>query len=490
MIHASYEFHARQQQVLTPRLQQSVKLLHMSTLDFNREVAQALSENPFLDEDEHDQAPDPAQTRDNGHVASDALDTAPSDNSLATNDASTSEGEPSSLAKMEYNERPDYSGDYPNSRPATDSDVGQWARQEQRLQDALLADLSGYRLTQRDLALITFIVDALDDDGYLRTPLADLATALQFDPPIRDEEWTTALRLIQQASIPGLAARDLTECLTLQLAALEPCVPGRELAITIASTQLERLARCEYAWLAKTLEQPEHDIKQACDLIRRLDPKPGRRFARIDPTSYIVPDTFVRRVGKVWTAVPNHASIPRVRLHSGYMQLFREASNTNHAPVAQALQEARWLMRSIDQRATTIQRVAAAIVARQQTFFDYGEVALRPLMLSEIAEELGVHESTVSRATSNKYLATARGVYEFKHFFSRELATQSGGTCSSAAVRALIQEMIDEENPREPMSDVTLTKKLAREGIVVARRTVSKYRTQLKTPPAEMRRAL
>ncbi|HEY9281753.1 MAG TPA: RNA polymerase factor sigma-54, partial [Eoetvoesiella sp.] len=281
----------------------------------------------------------------------------------------------------------------------------------------------------------------------------------------------------------------LAECLTLQLSALAPHTAGRDLALQIAGTQLERLARREYASLAKNLDCTEVDIQQACQLIRRLDPKPGRRFARVDPSSYIIPDIFVRRTGKVWVAIPNQATVPRARLHSSYAQLFREASG-DRSPMAHALQEARWLLRSIDQRASTIQRVAQAIVARQQTFFDYGEIALRPLMLSEIADELGMHESTVSRATSNKYLATARGVYEFKHFFSRELATQSGGTCSSTAVRALIQEMIDKENPRDPLSDVILTQRLAREGIVVARRTVSKYRAQIKAPPAELRRAL
>ena len=491
---ASYELQTRQQMRLTPRLQQSVKLLQMSTLDFNREIAQALSENPFLEEDDNDpgrtaadssNSPGPGSESDNGP--------APSTESLS-GDPERDQAESQSVSEngQENPDRdsPAYTGDYPASHNSHDTDVGLWARSDWGMQDALRADLCSYRLGERDHALVEFIIEALDDDGYLRIPLAELADSAQFDPQADPEEWEVAIRLVQQLAAPGLAARSLSECLTLQLSALPASIAGRELALDIAARQLDRLGRREYAVMAKELNRNEDDVRQACELIRRLDPKPGRRFSCIDPSSYVIPDVFVRRLGKVWTAVPNQATIPTARLHDTYARLFREASGGDRSPMAQALQEARWLLRSVEQRCNTIQRVAQAIVARQQSFFDYGEIALRPLMLSEIAEELDVHESTVSRATSNKYLATARGLYEFKHFFSRELTTSSGGTCSSTAVRALIQEMIDAENPQEPLSDVILAQKLAREGIKVARRTVSKYRTQIKVPPAELRRTL
>src|SRR5690606_210371 len=281
---------------------------------------------------------------------------------------------------------------------------------------------------------------------------------------------------------------DLAECLSLQLKAMPADTPHRDLARRIVEDAIDRLGRCDYAGLARVLGVPESDVHEACLLIRSLEPRPGSRFSRVDPSCYVVPDVYVRKVGHLWVATPNDSATPRARLNTAYTQLFRQTRYDDRPLMAQALQEARWLMRSLEQRSTTIARVAQAIVARQQTFFDYGDVALRPMMLSEIAEELGMHESTVSRATSNKYLASPRGIFEFKYFFSRELATQSGGTCSAVAVRALIQEMIEAEDPNAPLSDVMLAQRLAQEGVRVARRTVSKYRAQIKYPPAEQRR--
>jgi RNA polymerase sigma-54 factor len=306
---------------------------------------------------------------------------------------------------------------------------------------------------------------------------------------VQPEEWHTALRLVQQLSTPGLAARDLIECLSLQLRALPDQEEGKVVALDILERGMDRLARCDYLGLARQLNHTEEEIHAACCLLRTLNPRPGARYKSLDPSCYVIPDVVVRKVGKLWVATSNHDAVPQARLNTVYAQLFRQARSHDRAPMSQALQEARWLMRSLEQRTTTIQRVAQAIVARQQTFFDYGEIALRPMMLSEIADELNMHESTISRATSNKYLASPRGIFEFKLFFSRELTTRTGGTCSAVSVRARIQELITAENPKQPLSDVVLTSKLALEGIIVARRTVSKYRTQINQPPAEMRRA-
>jgi RNA polymerase sigma-54 factor len=508
-MHITHELRARQQTTLTPRLQQSVKLLQMSTLDFSREVAQAIASNPFLEDP--DESTDGGGAGENGAHAADmkAGERAETEGSLAGGDtialptiAQDLEGGASAehygddvLTVYEEagaaDESRSYSGDYPAARDPDHSgaDVGQWARSEVRLRDVLRENLCERSLTERDRSLVEVIIEALDDDGYLRVSFDDLASKDQFSPPVSDCEWEISLRLVQQAARPGIAARSLGECLALQLSAMDDADPARATALRIVTQHLEKLGKCDYAGLARVLGTSETTVREACVLIRKLDPRPAGRYSVVDPSCYVVPDVIVRKIGKRWVALSNHDSAPRARLHSAYAQMFKESRYNERSLMAGALQEARWLIRSLEQRSTTIQRVAEAIVARQQTFFDYGEIALRPMMLSEIADELGMHESTVSRATSNKYLASPRGVYEFKHFFSRELATQSGGTCSAVAVRALIQDMIDEENPKEPLSDVVLAQKLAREGVVVARRTVSKYRAQIKYPSAELRRA-
>ncbi|KAA0890746.1 RNA polymerase factor sigma-54 [Pusillimonas sp. ANT_WB101] len=495
MAQISHELQARQQTSLTPRLQQSVKLLQMSTLDFNREVLQALASNPFLEE------PDEEATASASEDVSvdDSATSAEFDSAHDTNGRDNAENLGSSdqpeIQQIEAStDGPtEYSGDYPStSRQSHDgagSDVGEWARSETSLQEALLADLTGRALSERDHLLALYIIEAIDDDGYLRVPFEELAAPSQFQPPVQSHEWECALSLVQHLTTPGIAARSLTECLTLQLEAMPDDTAGRDAALRIVDGELERLGRCDYAGLARFAGCTEDEAREAGMLIRQLSPRPGQKHTAIDPSTYIIPDVIVRKVGRLWVATNNREAAPQARLNHAYAQMFRKTRYDERALMAQALQEARWLMRSLEQRSQTIQRVAQAIVARQQTFFDYGEIALRPLMLSEIAEELGMHESTVSRATSHKYLASPRGVFEFKHFFSRELSTRSGGTCSAGAVRALIQEMIDAENPKEPLSDVTLASQLAREGIVVARRTVSKYRAQIKYPPAELRRA-
>src|SRR5690606_17943095 len=274
-------------------------------------------------------------------------------------------------------------------------------RSETTLQDSLRRDLCSYKLNARDRCLVELIIDALDENGYLRIPLDELMEEGQLDPMPSDGEWTTALKLVQQLGSPGIGARDLQECLDLQLAAMPEDTPHRDLARHIVREAIDRLARSDYPGLSRLTGSPEKDVHEACVLIRSLEPRPGARFSRIDPSCYVVPDVFVRRVGDRWVAVANNGAIPRAQLNTLYTQLFKQTRYEERSLMAQALQEARWLMRSLEQRSSTIVRVAQAIVARQQTFFDYGDVALRPMMLSEIADELGMHESTVSRATSN-----------------------------------------------------------------------------------------
>lgn len=487
------EMRAKQQTTLTPRLQQSVKLLQMSTLDFSREVAEAIANNPFLDDEEGLSTEEGgADTPHHAAVQEPQPDTL--HNEIPVSSSTEESADYDQVVQADYDASAEfssgYSGDYPTTRypDQPETDIGQWARSETSLQDSLRKDLLSYSLSERDLCLTEVIIEALESDGYLRTPFDELLKPGQLEPMPSISEWETALQLVQHLGTAGIGARNLQECLSLQLRALPEETQARQLALQIVENHLERLGRCDYSGLARSLKVEESDVHQACHLIRSLEPRPGARFSSVHPSCYVIPDVYVRKVGHLWVATANDSAIPRARINTVYAQLFRQARYDERPLMAQALQEARWLMRSLEQRSHTITRVAQAIVARQQTFFDYGDVALRPMMLSEIAEELGMHESTVSRATSNKYLASPQGIFEFKYFFSRELATHSGGTCSAVAVRALIQEMIENEDPAEPLSDVMLAQRLAQEGVQVARRTVSKYRAQIKFPPAEQRR--
>ncbi|WP_076520947.1 RNA polymerase factor sigma-54 [Achromobacter sp. MFA1 R4] len=476
------ELRLRQQMTLAPRLQQSVKLLQMSALEFTTAVQHALANNPFL-EDPDDSEPEAAPAAPGAHGDAVTFESQPA----AEPDSAPERTDADELPP----DAPAYSGDYPTHAPnGGESDLGQWACASVSMRERLSNELGNYHLQPRDRLLAEFIIDALDDDGYLRVPLTNLCNAADadIDPTPEESEWTAALRLVQQLDAPGIAARDLRECLTLQLAALpDEDDDTRALAHRIVQEHLDRLAKNDYQGLRRVLGCSDDDLREASALIRRLDPKPGARYSGETPI-YVVPDVFVDKWQGRWRVLPNRSAMPRARLHSAYADLFRRARLDDRSPMAQELQEARWLVRNVEQRYTTIQRVAEAIVKRQQMFFEYGEVALRPLMLREVADDLNMHESTVSRATVSKYMTTPRGVFEFRHFFSRELATESGGSCSAAAVRALIKEMVEAEDPCMPLSDVALTQQLASNGILLARRTVSKYRGQLRVPPAELRR--
>lgn len=420
-----------------------------------------------------------------------AGDAAPPAQADGADDAPVEYGEYNGSEAQNGDDSASYATDYGNAgrdyRDDDAEDIGHWTPMPLDLRDHLRHELCGYRLTERDRLLAEALVEALDDDGYLRQAFEDIAGALELTPSPTDEEWMVALRIVQQLDAPGLGARDLAECLRLQLDALDDDLEGVALARTLASNHLDLLARRETAELRRRLGCGDDAIHAACRLIRGLDPKPGIQFAR-PHTDHVVPDVIVRKVKGKWVVTTNPAVMPRARLHRTYAALFRRARCDDRAPLAQELQEARWLIRNVEQRFTTIQRVAESIVANQRTFFDYGEIAMKPLVLRKVAEELNLHESTISRATGNKYMATPRGVFEFKHFFSRELATETGGKCSAAAVRALLKDMISAEDRGDPLSDVSLTRMLADQGVVVARRTVTKYRGLMKVPPAELRR--
>jgi RNA polymerase sigma-54 factor len=340
-------------------------------------------------------------------------------------------------------------------------------------------------LSERDHALANIIVDALDEDGFLRQPLEEIVSLC---PGCDSTDLDMALAIVQSLEPAGIAARSLGECLALQLKNLDAATPGRELALAIVQDKLTLMASRDNSRLLEALGCPEADLRTAVELIRSLDPRPGSRIGSFEPRA-IVPDVIVRKDKKRWVVTVNSAIYPRIRVNQQYADFFRQARDGETTLLAQHLQEARWLVRNLEQRFLTIQRVAEAVVARQRNFFEYGDLAMRPLTLREIADELSLHESTVSRATSHKYMATPRGVVAFKRFFSRQLATTSGGSCSATAIRALLREFIAAEDRRNPLSDVQLTELLADRGVKVARRTVTKYRRSMQLPAVDFRRA-
>lgn len=483
----------------SPHMQQAVHLLQLSALDFAQELQQALSANPFLEEVE------------DGEIEQESVD-AWSDTELSAQAAEGIEGEEpleggetveapvgeeaafesfDQLALREEQRDPFESPGLPTASPGSSEGAQasalDWIGAQTSLREHLLEQVCGRGLSPRLQMAATVVIDSLDDDGYLRCDVQEAAAAVCAQPELSAPEIEDAIRFVQACDPVGVGARDLSECLVLQIRALGADEPAAVLAARIAHEHLEALAHHRYAALRQALSCDDEALNEACTLIRRLDPRPGHRFSR-QRTEYVVPDVIVRMRGRELVAMVNPSARPRARLNQCYAQWFRAASQHDHPMLSQQLQEARWLMHNVEQRFVTIQRVADAIVRRQRSFFDGGEIALKPLVLREVADDLGIHESTVSRATGNKYMDTPRGLFEFRHFFSRKLATETGGECSAAAVRALMSDMLATEKASSPLSDVALTRMLGQNGVRVSRRTVTKYRNLMKVAPVELRK--
>jgi RNA polymerase sigma-54 factor len=463
----------RQHLALTPQLQQALRLLQLSAMEFAQEMGEALVNNPFLEE-----GATPDAKAAHGATAT---------SSLAEPAAAPTTPEPAaqeSDAEERYSyESPSFgsggSGDLENDR--TD-----WSEPEPSLQQHLRNQLMLQQMGERDHALTHLVVDALDDDGYFKVSLEELAALISADGNVEPDDIKSALRLVQTLEPAGVGARDLQECLLLQLQARTERGPAWDCACKIVQHHLPVLAAHELGKLQQQLICDEKTMHQAIALIRSLDPKPGHRFGRGD-ARFVIPDVIVTKVRGKWQVSLNPAVVPRLRINRSYADA---VSGAGHSFLSKQLQEARWLLRSMEQRLVTIQRVAEAIVQKQRAFLEYGEVAMKPLALKHIAAQLNLHESTVCRVTNNKYMATPRGVYEFKHFFSRQLATEAGGACSATAVRALLKELITTEDPARPLSDAKLATLLSEQGLRVARRTITKYRTLMRVPSVEVRRTL
>ena len=479
----------RQQQKLSPRLQQAVRLLQLSSLDFQQEIQSMLGENPFLETDESDGA-EPSPAPDGFASSAPDLPAVLEGPEAAPESPTPPEHELASDAEP-GDDRDIWQADGTATSSSSGHDSGEanpvnMMVAESSLADHLHGQLNLLPLPERDMLLAKAIVECLDDDGYLRLPMEELAEIATLDPPATPTELQIALRRVQSLEPAGVGATSVSECLLLQLPSI-PCPRERELAQAIVSAHIEALAAHDTAALARALATPLPEVEAACARIRRLDPHPGWRFGSTH-IQYLTPDVVVKKVRGEWTAQLNPAIVPKVRVNRMYADLFQRHGGGGNPAMAVHLREARWTIRNVEQRFATILAVAQSIVKRQRAFFEYGALAMKPLGLREIAEEVGVHESTVSRVTNNKYMAAPHGVLELKYFFSRAMTATSGAAFSGTAIRGLVKDMIEEERPEAPLSDAEITRRLAQQGLVLARRTVTKYRQQLHLAPVELRR--
>ncbi len=477
----SINIERRQQQSLSPRLQQAVRLLQLSSLDFAQEVHDALGRNPFLEGDDGES--------DEGAAKEPAADSGAAVAASAQDNVGSMESDAGAGMMDPERESWQSDGHASSMRRSDDGDASPMDLMavETSLATHLHGQINVLPLTLRDLVLAKSIVESLDDDGYLRSDLDELIEVTDLDPPATCEELQIALKRVQSLEPAGVGARSVGECLLLQVPSIEDA-DERALAQSIVADHLVALAAKDVAALVRRLNKPAAQIEAACDRIRRLDPRPGWRFGG-SHVHYVTPDVIARRLRGEWTAVLNPQIVPRVRLNHVYAELFqRHRGSSNHAELAAHLQEARWTVRNVEQRFATILSVSQAILKRQRHFLEYGPLAMKPLGLREIADEVGLHESTVSRVTNNKYVATPLGVFELKYFFSRALVTKSGGSCSATAIRGLLKDMIEVEDAAHPLSDAEIARQLAQQGLVVARRTVTKYRQMLRIEAVERRR--
>lgn len=459
MLKPSLQLKLGQTLTMTPQLQQAIRLLQLPVLDLSAQIQEALEENIML---EMEELPDAPRTSDETTAE---VETIKAEETWQTSSMDriqdggwNGEGRPS-------NEYADESG--------------------QSLREHLLWQLELENFSPRETLIAEALIDAINDDGYLSADFTDIKACAGTNAEFTDDEVETALHKVQRFDPVGVAARSLSECIVLQLAQLEEQTPGRTLAIKLAQSHLDLVANQEYAELRRSLRASEQDLEDALALVRGCHPKPGLAVSPAAP-QYIVPDVFVRKIDNRWQVEISSSGIPRLTVNQKYAQMLR--GNGDHSVLRSQLQEARWLVRSLEIRNETLLKVASCIVSRQTDFLEKGDEAMKPLVLRDVADEIGMHESTISRVTTNKYMHTPRGVFEFKYFFSSHLSTTDGEDQSSTSVRAKIRKLIGAENPAKPLSDSKIAKLLEAEGINVARRTVAKYREAMRIASSSERK--
>ncbi|EOT8211697.1 RNA polymerase factor sigma-54 [Escherichia albertii] len=466
-----------QQLAMTPQLQQAIRLLQLSTLELQQELQQVLESNPLLEQIDTHEEIDTCETQDSETLdAADALEQKEMPEELpldASWDTIYTAGTPSGT-----------SGDYIDDElPIYQGET------TQTLQDYLMWQVELTPFSDTDRAIATSIVDAVDETGYLTVPLEDILESMG-DDEIDIDEIEAVLKRIQRFDPVGVAAKDLRDCLLIQLSQFDKTTPWLEEARLIISDHLDLLANHDFRTLMRVTRLKEDVLKEAVNLIQSLDPRPGQSIQTGEP-EYVIPDVLVRKHNGRWTVELNSDSIPRLQINQHYASMCNSARNDGDSQFIRSnLQDAKWLIKSLESRNDTLLRVSRCIVEQQQAFFEQGEEYMKPMVLADIAQAVEMHESTISRVTTQKYLHSPRGIFELKYFFSSHVNTEGGGEASSTAIRALVKKLIAAENPAKPLSDSKLTSLLSEQGIMVARRTVAKYRESLSIPPSNQRKQL
>ena len=466
-----------QQLAMTPQLQQAIRLLQLSTLELQQELQQALESNPLLEQIDTHEEIDTRETQDSETLdTADALEQKEMPEELpldASWDTIYTAGTPSGT-----------SGDYIDDElPVYQGET------TQTLQDYLMWQVELTPFSDTDRAIATTIVDAVDETGYLTVPLEDILESIG-DEEIDIDEVEAVLKRIQRFDPVGVAAKDLRDCLLIQLSQFDKTTPWLEEARLIISDHLDLLANHDFRTLMRVTRLKEDVLKEAVNLIQSLDPRPGQSIQTGEP-EYVIPDVLVRKHNGHWTVELNSDSIPRLQINQHYASMCNNARNDGDSQFIRSnLQDAKWLIKSLESRNDTLLRVSRCIVEQQQAFFEQGEEYMKPMVLADIAQAVEMHESTISRVTTQKYLHSPRGIFELKYFFSSHVNTEGGGEASSTAIRALVKKLIAAENPAKPLSDSKLTSLLSEQGIMVARRTVAKYRESLSIPPSNQRKQL
>jgi RNA polymerase sigma-54 factor len=496
MLKPSLQLRLGQQLTMTPQLQQAIRLLQLPVLELQQQIREALESNVMLE------AEDESGSLETGESALEPQFEPTYESPAPTPEASsTGEHTEHSEDRGEAAEVVEQPLDIVEDQDWSDSQVtGQadtpWSGDDDHSQDFsdargetlsehLTWQLEMSRLSEREMRIGAAIIDAINDDGYVIEPLDEIARNLQPELVVTTAEVERVLRQVQAMDPAGVGARSVSECIELQLRQLDPDTPGRETALAIAASYLDQVAEQQYALLRRQLRVSEEELENALVLVRACQPRPGSSVHSV-PAEYIVPDVFVRRTERGWVVDINPASLPRIRVNQSYAGLIGRSAD--HAMLRTQLQEARWLIRSLEIRNETLLKVARCIVQRQSAFLENGDEYMQPMILKDVAEAVQMHESTISRVTTNKYMHTHRGVFEFRYFFSSHVAASDGTEMSSTAIRAKIRKLVAAEEPDKPLSDSRIADILSREGVLVARRTVAKYREALGIPPSSERK--
>lgn len=480
-----------QQLTMTPQLQQAIRLLQLSSLDLQQEIQDALDGNPLLETDTDDdfssESLDDIQRKEQH-----AQDTEP-DNSMAdTSDALSQQDIPADLP-TDSNWDDVYTAGSGNSRASAslDEDFVYQGETSESLQDYLTWQMQLSHFSDEDGAIGLAIIEAIDEAGYLTVDLEDILTAVQTDfPDATEAEVCMVLKRIQHFDPIGVGARTVDECLLLQLQQMPECTPMRDETIRVIRDHLDLLASRDYRTLARKSKLKEEQLREVMRLMHQLHPRPGETVVQRE-SEYVIPDVSVFQHQGRWVVELNPDSVPKLRVNAEYAALSRNAKRSKDSDyIKQHVQDARWFIKSIESRNETLLKVTHAIVQRQQAFLQHGEEAMKPMVLNDIAEAIDMHESTISRVTTQKFMHTPRGIFELKYFFSSHVSTENGGECSSTAIRALIRKLVGAENPAKPLSDSKIAELMADQGIQVARRTIAKYRESLNIPPSNQRKSL